>query len=188
MVCGRVAFHGKRRKSRKGRKRQRQLIRADFREGDEHSNFSVFRIRRFIEWPGPLHWIAFPVEILTKLLIHWIASLLFTEKKRQFFHWKVLRRIPFPKIGSDFNQISTRFRLKSSQSPVQVWSGWHPLKSGGLKGGHLKGGQLKMGFRSEPRTWKWDFALKFALDTSTLTALSKGIPQGKHRLDRKSTV
>ena len=31
------------------------LIRADFREGDEDSNFSVFRVRRFSEWPGPLH-------------------------------------------------------------------------------------------------------------------------------------
>ena len=30
-------------------------IRADFREGDEDSNFSLFRIRRFTEWPGPLH-------------------------------------------------------------------------------------------------------------------------------------
>ena len=41
-----------------------------------------------------------------------------------------------------------------------------------------------MGFRSEVRTRKWNFALKFALDTSVLTALSKGIPQGKHRLDK----
>ena len=30
-------------------------VRADFREGDEDSNFSVFRVRRFTEWPGPLH-------------------------------------------------------------------------------------------------------------------------------------
>ena len=54
-------------------------IRADFREGDEDSNFSVFRVRRFTEWPEPLHRIAFPVQILTKALIHWIASPLFTE-------------------------------------------------------------------------------------------------------------
>ena len=60
--------------------------------------------------------------------------------------------------------------------------------SGGPKGGHLKGGHLKMGFRSAVRTWKWDFALQFALDTSILTALSKAIPQGKHRLDRKGAV
>ena len=32
-----------------------QWIRADFREGDEDSNFSLFRVRRFIESPGPLH-------------------------------------------------------------------------------------------------------------------------------------
>ena len=31
------------------------LIKADFREGDEDSNFSVFRVRRFTEWSGPLH-------------------------------------------------------------------------------------------------------------------------------------
>ena len=68
--------------------------------GDEDSNFSVFRARRFSEWPEPLHWIVFPVEILTKPLIHWIASPLFTETP--FFHWKVLGRIPFPKIGSEY--------------------------------------------------------------------------------------
>ena len=28
---------------------------ADFREGNEDSNFSLFRVRRFTEWPGPLH-------------------------------------------------------------------------------------------------------------------------------------
>ena len=54
-------------------------LRADFRAGDEDSNFSVFRVRRSTEWPEPLHWIAFPVETLTKPLIHWIASPLFTE-------------------------------------------------------------------------------------------------------------
>ena len=32
-----------------------QEIRADFREGDEDSNLSLFRVRRFTEWPGPLH-------------------------------------------------------------------------------------------------------------------------------------
>ena len=31
------------------------LLRADFWEGDEESNFSIFRVRRFSEWPGPLH-------------------------------------------------------------------------------------------------------------------------------------
>ena len=54
-------------------------IGADFQAGDEDSNFLVFRVRRFTESPEALHWIAFPVEILTKPLIHWIASPLFTE-------------------------------------------------------------------------------------------------------------
>ena len=40
-------------------------LRADLREGEEDSNFSSFRFQRFSEWPEPLHWIAFPVEILT---------------------------------------------------------------------------------------------------------------------------
>ena len=43
-------------------------IGADFREGD--SNFSLFSVCQFTEWPGPLHRIAFPVEIFTKPLIH----------------------------------------------------------------------------------------------------------------------
>ena len=47
-------------------------IGADFWEVDLDSSFSIFGVRRFTEWPGPLHWIAFPVEILTKPLIHWI--------------------------------------------------------------------------------------------------------------------
>ena len=53
---------------------------AYFREGDEDSNFSLFRVRRLTESPGPLHWIASPLEILTKPPIHWIASPLFSEK------------------------------------------------------------------------------------------------------------
>ena len=47
--------------------------------------------------------------------------------------------------------------------------------SGGPKGGHLKGGHLIS---------KWDFAV----DMSSLTALSKEIPQAKVRLDRESAV
>ena len=31
------------------------VLRADFRERDEDSNFSVLRVRRFSEWPEPLH-------------------------------------------------------------------------------------------------------------------------------------
>ena len=45
-----------------------------------------------------------------------------------------------------------------------------------------------MRFRSEVRSCKWDFALQFALDTSILTALSKGIPQGRRRLDKEGAV
>ena len=56
-------------------------------EGLRGNKFSV-RVRQFTEWPGPLHWIAF----------HWMPPPLFNEKP--FFHWKVLRYIPFPKIGS----------------------------------------------------------------------------------------
>ena len=60
--------------------------------------------------------------------------------------------------------------------------------SGGPKGGHLKGGHLQMEFRSETLTRHADFAVKFALSTSILTALSKGIPQGNRRLDREGAV
>ena len=70
-------------------------IRADFRAGDEDSNFSVLRVRRFSEWPERLHWIAFPVDILTKPLIHWIASPFFTENP--FFSLKSASSHPLPK-------------------------------------------------------------------------------------------
>ena len=53
--------------------------RADLHEGDGDNNFSVFRVRWFTEWPGSLHCIAFPVEILTKPS--------FTECLPPF-HWK----------------------------------------------------------------------------------------------------
>ena len=33
----------------------KNTVRVDFREGDEDSNFSLFRVWRFTEWPGPLH-------------------------------------------------------------------------------------------------------------------------------------
>ena len=59
--------------------------------------------------------------------------------------------------------------------------------SGGPKGGHLKGGHLKMGFRTESCTRHVDFALKVALDTSILTALSKAIPNGPNTVS-ESTV
>ena len=74
----------------------RNYLRADFREGDEDSNFSIFRVRRCSEWPNLFTELPF----LWKSLIPWIASPLFTENP--FFHWKVLHRIPLPKIGSDY--------------------------------------------------------------------------------------
>ena len=45
-----------------------------------------------------------------------------------------------------------------------------------------------MGFRTEIRTQHVDFALRFALDTSILTALSKAIPQEKRCLDKESAA
>ena len=65
----------------------------DFREGDEDSNFSVFRVRRFTESPGPLHWIAFPVEILIQDPSFTELPPPFSLKTPFFSHWKVLRRI-----------------------------------------------------------------------------------------------
>ena len=39
----------------KGWIKKASYIRAGFGEWDEDSNFSVFRVRQFLEWPGPLH-------------------------------------------------------------------------------------------------------------------------------------
>ena len=94
---------------------------ADFWEVDLDSNFSIFRVRRFTEWPGPLHWIAFPIEILTKPLIHWIPSPLFTENPF-FCHWKVLRRIPCPKIGSEKETGPRALFSALSLAPGTFWS------------------------------------------------------------------
>ena len=80
-------------------------------EGDEDSNFSIFRIRRFSEWPEPLHWIAFPVEILTKPLIHWIASPLFTENP--FFSLKSASLHPLPR-----NRLWSRARCSPEPPPL----------------------------------------------------------------------
>ena len=76
-------------------------LRADFGEGEEDSNFSFFRVRRFSEWPEALHWIAFPVE--KSLPNPWFTELPPPfSLKSPFFHWKLLRRIPFnQKIGSN---------------------------------------------------------------------------------------
>ena len=68
---------------------------ADFWEVDLDSNFSNFGVRRFTEWLGPLHWIAFPVEILTKRLIHWIPPPF--SLKTPFFSLKSASSDPLPK-------------------------------------------------------------------------------------------
>ena len=94
------------------------LVRADFWEGDEDSNFSVFRVRRFTEWPGPLCWIAFPVESLPKpsfTELHPPFSL-----KDPFFHWKVLRRIPFPKVCSDMLCFVKFYWYRSSRHDYRI--------------------------------------------------------------------
>ena len=75
------------------------VLRDDFREGDEDSNFSAFRVRQLTEWPRPLHWIAFLVDIRTKPLIHWIAS--------PPFHWK-----PFFSLKSASSHPLPKNRLK----------------------------------------------------------------------------
>ena len=85
-----------------------QWVRGGFREGDEDSNFSILRVRRFTESPEPLHWIAFPVEILTKPPIHWIASPLFTEKP--FLSLKSASSHPLPK---------TRLRMRKKRKKTE---------------------------------------------------------------------
>ena len=99
------------------------VIRADSWEGDEDSNFSVSRVRRFTESPGPLHWIAFPVEILTKPLIHWIASSLFTENPF-FFHWKkcfVASPSPNNRLKSK-SQCDSKFITRSKFTTQSIFS------------------------------------------------------------------
>ena len=79
--------------------------RADFREGDEDSNFSQFsESGGSLNGPDLFTELPFLVENLTKPLIHWRPRP-FSLKTPFFhwkplFHWKVLRPIPFPKIGS----------------------------------------------------------------------------------------
>ena len=75
------------------------LPKSRFWEGDEDSNFSIFRVRRFSEWLEPLLWIAFPVEALNSSFTKLPPPF---SLKTFFCHWKVLRHIPFPKISSYF--------------------------------------------------------------------------------------
>ena len=53
-----LAFFEKKKKQgnpEKQGKEDQGIVRADYREGDEDSNFSILRVQRFTEWPGPLH-------------------------------------------------------------------------------------------------------------------------------------
>ena len=72
-----------------------------------------------------------------KRLIHWIASPIFTENPF-FFHWKVLRRIPFPKIGSDafapHQENGAHFWIRghcSGKTTLRIFCGdhWHRNQS-----------------------------------------------------------
>ena len=90
-------------------------VRADFRAGDEDSNLSVFRVRWFTESPGPLHWTAFLVEILTKPPIQWIAypsslkTPFFTEK------WGIPKQHMKLQQPRSYNLWMFRFNLLGSQ-------------------------------------------------------------------------
>ena len=101
---------------------KRKQIRGDFWEGDEDSNFLLFRVRQFTGSPRPLHLIAFPVESL--------PNLPFTELpppfslKNPFFHWKVLRRIPFPKIGSKQRSADIRNSFEACGFLTQIVRSW----------------------------------------------------------------
>ena len=113
-----------------------QLLRVDFREGDEDSNFSVFRVRRFSESPEPLHWIAFPVEILTKPPIHWIASPLFTENP--FFSLKSASSHPLTKnrLWTSSRKLSRNYVTSREMPKILVLKAqgrhvmWHFLNVG----------------------------------------------------------
>ena len=141
-------------------------IRADSWEGDADSNFSVFWVQRFTESPGPLHWIAFPAEILTKPLIHWIASPLFTENP--FFSLKRASSHPLPKKSAwiphrkdirpfskhshfsrscpgaenEFrkNEFQTKMSSKNGFRKNGFWKKWIPPKKWILKNGFRKNG------------------------------------------------
>ena len=92
-------------------------LRADFQEGDEDSNFSVFRVRRFTEWPEPLHWIAFSVESLPN---PWFTELPppFSLKKIIFFTEKCFVASPKNRLW----KIQWRRRPKITDFYPLSWS------------------------------------------------------------------
>ena len=76
-----------------------------------------------------------------KPLINWIASPL--SLNPPFFHWKMLRRIPFPEIGSDLVHLRSRSQIAIDQrlqpiadtsiarNPAQKAVFWRPLARDG---------------------------------------------------------
>ena len=87
----------KKKKKKKKKKRGRKVFtRADLWEVDEDSNVSVLRVQQ-LAWTSSLNCpsCSHPYQPPHSLN----ASPLFTAKK-PFCHWKVLRLITFPKIGS----------------------------------------------------------------------------------------
>ena len=97
-----------------------------FREADEDSNSSILRVWRFTEWPGPLHWIVFPVGILTKPLIHWMPP--------PPFHWKnpflsLKSALSHPLLGDRWTQSSqTQFDKITTRETIYKYIRKFPIK------------------------------------------------------------
>ena len=90
---------------------------------------SVFEVRRFTEWPKPLHWIAFPVKFLSKAFTEYLAMI---QCKGGSLHWFLLRRSPFPKLSSSWKwakrgsqPILTRYGTKTHLPTSRpIWGDW----------------------------------------------------------------
>ena len=99
-------------------------VRANFWEGDEDSNFSVFRVRRFTESPEPLHWIAFPVGNPYQTPHSLNCSPPFSLKT-PFFSLKSASSHPLPKNG-------VWIRPVSENGLVEPESSYRPRKKKSL--------------------------------------------------------
>ena len=75
------------------------LIKSWFSGRDEDRNFSVFRVRAFTESPDLWNCLSCRNPYHTP---HSLNCLPPFSLKSPFFHWKVLRRIPFPEISLDW--------------------------------------------------------------------------------------
>ena len=98
------------------------------------------------------------------------------------FSWQVFRKFPrncwaFILVGPE----------KSRKIPAKLNFPSPPKNQEALKGDILKG-TSENGISLWSSHLKWAFALQFALDTSIITALSTGIPQGRRCLDREGAV